>query len=145
MPLPIAHSLIGAGIVAALHPQPSARSYLPLLAGVILANAADFDFGFPVFLGLHGWHRGFTHSIGFALLFTLILTIWFGKNHLREALAFGLAYASHCVLDFATTRVRTRRRAFVSVDDRALRAALVRTVRIAVAASGNRDSDGNRA
>ncbi|HEY8563548.1 MAG TPA: metal-dependent hydrolase [Pyrinomonadaceae bacterium] len=104
MPLPIAHGLLGASIVAAIHPNPSARSYLPLLAGVFLANAADFDFGFQVFLGLHGWHRGFTHSIGFALLVTLALAIWFGRNRLRVALAYGFAYASHCVLDFATTK-----------------------------------------
>ncbi len=29
--------------------------------------------------------------------------VWFGKNHLRDALAYGLAYTSHCILDFATT------------------------------------------
>ena len=103
MPLPIAHGLLGASLVAAIHPKPSARSYLPLLAGAFLANAADFDFGFSVFFGLKGWHRGFTHSLSFALIFTLVLIILFGRKHLREALAYGSAYASHCILDFATT------------------------------------------
>jgi inner membrane protein len=105
MPLPIAHGFLGASIVAALHPKPFRRCCFPLFAGVILANAADFDFGFSVFFGLSGWHRGFTHSISFALLFTSILIIWFGwRDRLREALAYGLAYASHCILDFATTK-----------------------------------------
>lgn len=104
MPLPIAHGLLGAAAVAAIHPKPSARHFLPLFAGAFLANAADFDFGFSVFFGLKEWHRGFTHSLSFALLFTLILIFWLGRNRLREALAYGLAYASHCILDFATTK-----------------------------------------
>jgi inner membrane protein len=104
MPLPIAHGLLGASIVAAIHPKPTARLYLPLFIGAILANTADFDFGFSVFFGLKGWHRGFTHSIFFALIFTLVLMILFGKKRFRETLAFGLAYSSHCILDFATTK-----------------------------------------
>lgn len=103
MPLPIAHGLLGASIVAAIHPNPTRNRALPLFIGAFLANAADFDFGFSVFLGLHGWHRGFTHSISFGLVFILALMILFGRNHLREAVAYGLAYTSHCILDFATT------------------------------------------
>jgi inner membrane protein len=104
MPLPIAHGFLGASIVAAVYPTPAKRSYLPLLIGAFLANAADFDFAFSVFFGLKGWHRGFTHSIFFALIFTFILVILAGKKYYRESLAFGLAYASHFILDFATTK-----------------------------------------
>lgn len=103
MPLPIAHGLLGASIVAAIHPKPTKHYALPLIIGVVFSIAADFDFGFSVFFGLNGWHRGFTHSIFFSLFFTLILMILFGRKRLREALAFGLAYTSHCILDFATT------------------------------------------
>lgn len=104
MPLPIAHGLLGASIVAALHPKPEKKFYLPLFIGAFLANAADFDFGFSIFFGLKGWHRGFTHSIFFALLFILVLLVLFGRKYFRESLAFGLAYASHCLLDFATSK-----------------------------------------
>jgi inner membrane protein len=103
MPLPIAHGFFGASIVAAIHPNPTDRTYFPLFIGAFLANAADFDFAFSVFFGLKGWHRGFTHSIFFALTFTLILVILFNKKYFRESLAYGLAYTSHCILDFATT------------------------------------------
>lgn len=104
MPLPIAHGLLGASLVAALHPKPAARFWLPLLIGAALANAPDFDFGFSVFFGLKGWHRGFTHSLFFGLFLTAALAVWFGRERLREALAYGLAYTSHCFLDFATTK-----------------------------------------
>lgn len=104
MPLPIAHGFLGAGLVAAIHPKPTGRLYLPLLIGAFLANAADFDFGFSLFFGLKGWHRGFTHSIFFALIFTLVLIISFKRNYFCEALAYGLSFTSHCILDFATTQ-----------------------------------------
>ncbi|MEP6900502.1 MAG: metal-dependent hydrolase [Actinomycetota bacterium] len=104
MPLPIAHGFLGASIVAAIHPKPTDRFYFPLLIGAFLANAADFDFAFSIIFGLKGWHRGFTHSIFFALIFTLILLISFGRNYFREALAYGLAFTSHCFLDFVTTK-----------------------------------------
>lgn len=104
MPLPIAHGFLGASIVAAIHPNPTRNRALPLFIGAFLALTADFDFGFSVFLGLHGWHRGFTHSLSFGLVFTLALMIFFGRKHLREAVAYGLAYTSHCILDFATTQ-----------------------------------------
>ncbi len=104
MPLPIAHGLLGASIVAAIYPKPTARFYMPLHISAFLANAADFDFGFSVFFGLKGWHRGFTHSFAFALIFILVLMIACGRKYFRESLAYGLAYASHCLLDFATTK-----------------------------------------
>ena len=45
MPLPTAHGLLGAGLVAALYARPvSGRRAVPLLVGALLANAADLDF-----------------------------------------------------------------------------------------------------
>ena len=44
MPLPFAHGLVGAGIVAALHPEPARRRFAPLIVGALLANCADVDF-----------------------------------------------------------------------------------------------------
>lgn len=104
MPLPVAHALVGASIVAALHPAPARRRYLPLVAGALLANAADLDFLLVFALHSRAWHRGLTHSFAFALVVCLLLAFAFGKRRLKEALGYGLAYASHAALDYATTR-----------------------------------------
>jgi len=104
MPLPVAHGLLGASIVAALHPQPTKYYCTPLLAGALLANAADLDFFFVFIYHSRAWHRGFSHSILLALVVSLIFVFCFGKRHIREAIAYGLAFASHGVLDYVTTK-----------------------------------------
>lgn len=104
MPLPISHSLVGAGLVAAVLPRAGrARYWLPLAAGAVLANAADLDFFLVFAFRSRAWHRGFTHSLVFALAVLLCLLLALGRARAREAAAFGLAYASHVLLDFATT------------------------------------------
>jgi membrane-bound metal-dependent hydrolase YbcI (DUF457 family) len=105
MPLPVAHGLLGASVVAAVVPRAGAARYRVLLAaGAVLANAPDFDFSLSLLLHSRGWHRGFTHSLAFALAVLLCLLIATGRARAREAAAFGLAYASHALLDFATTK-----------------------------------------
>jgi membrane-bound metal-dependent hydrolase YbcI (DUF457 family) len=105
MPMPVAHGLLGASLVAAVLPRAHPRRYaLALVAGALLANAADLDFILVFGLHMRGWHRAFTHSFGFALLVWLILFALLGRAHARKAAAYGLAYASHAVLDFATTK-----------------------------------------
>ena len=105
MPMPVAHSLVGASLVAAVLPRAWRRGHhLPLLAGALLANAADLDFLLVFAYGSRAWHRGFTHSLAFALLVCLALLVRLGTARARKALAYGLAYASHAALDFATTR-----------------------------------------
>ena len=103
MPLPIAHGLLGASAVAALHPRATKRFYIPLFIGAFLANAADFDFLFVFIFRSKDWHRGFSHSIAFALVVFLIFVLCLGKRKIREAAAYALAFASHCILDFMTT------------------------------------------
>jgi membrane-bound metal-dependent hydrolase YbcI (DUF457 family) len=103
--MPIAHGLLGASLVAAVLPRANPRRYaLSLAAGAFLANTADLDFGLVFALHTRGWHRAFTHSFGFALLVWLILFFLLGRRHARKSAAYGLAYASHAVLDFATTK-----------------------------------------
>lgn len=102
MPLPISHSLVGASLVAALLPR-RPRYRLALAAGAVLANAADLDFILVFLFRSRAWHRGFTHSLVFALAVFLCLLLVLGRRRAREAAAFGLAYASHALLDFATT------------------------------------------
>ncbi len=103
--MPIAHGLLGASLVAAILPRTSPRRYaLSLAAGAFLANAADLDFGLVFALHSRAWHRGFTHSFAFALLVGLVFFVSLGWTRARAAAAYGLAYASHAVLDFATTK-----------------------------------------
>lgn len=108
MPLPVAHGLVGASVAAALAPEgwmaTRRRRVGVLLAGALLANAPDFDFLLAFALRSRAWHRGFTHSLAFALLSLGLLALWLGRARLREALACGLAYASHGLLDWATTK-----------------------------------------
>ena len=81
-----------------------ARYWATLLTGVVLANAADLDFFLVYVFRARVWHRGFTHSLVFALAVFLCLLLALGRARAREAVAFGLAFASHSLLDFATTR-----------------------------------------
>ena len=105
MPLPISHSLVGASLVAAVLPRAGrARYWVWLAAGAVLANAADLDFIFVFLFRSRAWHRGFTHSLAFALAVFACLLLALGRARAREAVAFGLAFASHSLLDFATTR-----------------------------------------
>ncbi|HEX8721162.1 MAG TPA: metal-dependent hydrolase [Pyrinomonadaceae bacterium] len=104
MPLPVAHSLVGASLAAAVLPRAGSRGYYAgLAAAAFLANAADLDFALAFALGSRGWHRGFTHSVAFALLVFLALLFGLGPARARKAAAYGLAYASHAALDFSTT------------------------------------------
>lgn len=105
MPLPIAHGLVGASLAAALHPRPFARRCTPLLVAAALANCPDLDFILVFAFHMRGWHRGFTHSLVFALAVGLCLLAALGWRRRAEALAYGLAFASHCVLDYATTKL----------------------------------------
>ena len=105
MPLPVAHGLLGASLVAAVLPRERTRRYaLSLAAGAFLANAADLDFGLVFALHSRGWHRGFTHSLAFALAVGLAFFVALGRARAAKAAAYGLAYASHAALDFATTK-----------------------------------------
>ena len=105
MPLPVAHGIVGASIVAALSSRPSSkRRPAPLLVGAFLANAADFDFLLVFITHSKSWHRGFSHSFVFALFVFVLLALSLGGRRLREAAAYGLAFASHGLLDYATTR-----------------------------------------
>jgi membrane-bound metal-dependent hydrolase YbcI (DUF457 family) len=105
MPLPFAHGLVGAGVVAALHPRPTRWRCAPLVFGALLANCADLDFALVLLTHDKSYHRGFTHSLAFALALCVTLLALFGRARLREALAYGLSYASHSILDYSTTKL----------------------------------------
>ncbi|MFL6230730.1 MAG: metal-dependent hydrolase [Pyrinomonadaceae bacterium] len=104
MPLPVAHGLVGAGVVAAFHPQPFRRKGLPLFVGAVVANCADLDFGLVLLTHDKSLHRSFTHSLVFSLLLTLTALAVCGWAHLRRVLVYGAAYTSHGLLDYSTTK-----------------------------------------
>lgn len=106
MPLPIAHGLLGAAAVAATNPRSiDLKSLKPYLIGGALTLLPDFDFILVFATGNDQWHRGFTHSIAFANFVSILLFVYFGRDRIREALGYSLAFASHFILDFMTTKV----------------------------------------
>src|SRR5687767_9810681 len=104
MPLPIAHGLLGASLVAALHPRPTRRFAAPLILGALLAVAADLDFLLVFVFHSKASHRGFSHSIVLGLFVILLFSLSLGKQRTREAIAFGLAFSSHGILDYLTSK-----------------------------------------
>ena len=100
MPLPIAHGLIGASIVAALLPDASpARHWKPLVLGAAIASFPDLDY----FLQTSS-HRGITHSLIFAAIISIVCFGVWRKSNPRLAIGCAGAAFSHGLLDYATTK-----------------------------------------
>lgn len=107
MPLPIAHGLVGAAVVAALRPSSQPGGWRALALGAFLGIAADFDYALNwLRIGAGGWHHGFTHSIPFALVAGLITIIVLRQFDLRSFIVYSAAFASHTLLDFMLTESR---------------------------------------
>src|ERR1700738_3497709 len=104
MPLPVAHGLLGATIVAAIHTQPSRLYCAPLLFGALLAIAADLDFLLVFVFDTISWHRGFSHSLVAGLFVLFLFVERFRKWRVSDAFGFVLAFASHGILDSLTTK-----------------------------------------
>lgn len=106
MPLPVAHALVGATLAVAVLPREMPRRVRAIALAAALAVAPDLDFSAPWLLNLeHDWHRGFTHSVFFALLVTGVMHAYYKAARWRETLSAGLALLSHGLLDAATTAV----------------------------------------
>ena len=108
MPSPIAHAVSGYAIAKGLEPAKGYRRWRLALYAVFVAIAADFDFLPQIILGIDT-HRGVTHSLGFAIVFSLAIgalanryTAFKGFNYLRLCTLVLLVYGSHLVLDFFT-------------------------------------------
>lgn len=106
MSLPVSHSLVGASIMALLLPQGAIKqNWSILLFGALLANTPDFDFFFVWVLNAGvDWHRGFTHSVFFALIVTCLILSIAGRERVKFVVACGAAVLSHTMLDFLTTK-----------------------------------------
>lgn len=106
MPLPLAHSVIGASVAAALHKK-TAGWWKLLFLSAFLGVCPDFDYVLNwLRVGRGGWHHGFTHSIMFALVVgaaTTLVTRW---RSVHGFVVFSAATASHTLLDYLMTESR---------------------------------------
>ena len=106
MPLPVAHGLVGASVVALWRPSAHLSDDWPKLAlGAFLAISPDFDFILVWGWHMRGLHRGPTHSILMAVVVTLLMLAAMGLSQAKNALAYGSAFLSHTLLDFSATKI----------------------------------------
>ena len=103
MPTPVGHALCGALVGTAVFWQrPIWGPWKDLIFFAALAQAPDLDFIPGIVLGKpDAFHHGVTHSMGFALLFGLVMA-WLGKKRdqaLRWGLAGGAIYLAQVLLD----------------------------------------------
>ena len=107
MPLPIAHAMVGATVVAALRPSSQSGQWKSLLIGAFLGIFPDFDYALNWFrISGGGWHHGFTHSIAFSLLLGLLIIIVSRDWNTRSFVVFSAATVSHTLLDYLITESR---------------------------------------
>jgi membrane-bound metal-dependent hydrolase YbcI (DUF457 family) len=105
VPLPIAHAFVGASVVVASRSRITIHEWKTLAFAASIAVLPDFDFLLTWFgSGDESWHRGFAHSIAFAIIIAVGAAILAGKSFLRNAMVYGAALLSHGVLDVLTTR-----------------------------------------
>ena len=97
------HALVGATLKEGLYPNQGFRWTLLAVISTMVADidVITFTFGIP-YESVWG-HRGFTHSIAFALGWAMLLVLLFGsKNKLGIAFLLFLATLSHGLLDAMT-------------------------------------------
>ena len=106
MPLPVAHSLLGASVAAALTNKSEVRWQL-LSLSALLAVCPDFDYVLNwLRIGRGGWHHGFTHSILFALFVGALTAFVFRWRSIRGFIVLSAATVSHTLLDYVMTESR---------------------------------------
>ena len=105
MPSPIAHAVSGYAIAKGFNPIKVSRLWPFALYAVFVAIAADIDF-VPQLVANIDTHRGLTHSLSFALLFSWMLSAIVTRRTTFKSLpTFFLTltiYGSHLLLDFLT-------------------------------------------
>jgi membrane-bound metal-dependent hydrolase YbcI (DUF457 family) len=105
LPLPIGHGCISASAVVVLKPDFSLKSDWKILTlGLLLSIAPDFDYALVwIFKLSNEWHRGFSHSLAFALVLGVSVAFILKADRIRSVLIFTAAAASHTLLDYATS------------------------------------------
>ena len=89
VPLPVAHGLIGASVVAALRNSAQTGRWKWLAFGAFLGVAPDFDF-----------------ALNWLLVVGLVTIIVLRQWKVRSFLVFSAAYMSHTLLDYMLTESR---------------------------------------
>ena len=104
MPLPVAHSLIGASIVTlALRRLDWRFDWRPILIGALLGLLPDFDLLVSWGLQRGIEHHGtYTHSILFAVSCGSVVALLRGERDLRVVAGYISAVLSHGVIDALT-------------------------------------------
>ena len=104
MPSPIGHSLAGCAIYAGTNDNYTI-SWKTLFLYILVANLPDFDFIPGFLLGApNSFHRGVSHSLGFAFLFGIVLGLLVARNtttqrFFKNMIIFSGLYFSHIFLD----------------------------------------------
>jgi inner membrane protein len=111
MPTPVGHSIMGYIIYRATTSSFGVHQWQFTAFCLFTANAPDLDF-IPGFLigDPNRYHHGVSHSIGFAVLFALVCSLFLsllkkeviGKNFVL----FFFLYCSHIVLDYLSIDTR---------------------------------------
>jgi membrane-bound metal-dependent hydrolase YbcI (DUF457 family) len=102
MPTPISHAAVGFAIAAWTQQRPPTRRVCAVAAACAAVPDIDY-FGWPLA------HRGFTHSLAFAVVGAAAATFIFFRGpqwtqqRARIALILGLALLSHACLDALST------------------------------------------
>ncbi len=105
MPSPIGHSLAGCAIYAGTNDS-NIINWKTLFLYILVANLPDFDFIPGFLLGTpNSFHRGVSHSLGFALIFGTALGLFVARNtttkrFFKKILILSGLYFSHIFLDF---------------------------------------------
>jgi membrane-bound metal-dependent hydrolase YbcI (DUF457 family) len=108
MPLAVAHAIIGASVVTSMRlGSPEGQSRKAVALGVLLAICPDFDVLLLwVGRGWDDWHRGFSHSLVFAVAVGLLVWAGMAVFSLREALMYVSASLSHTASDAVFSKER---------------------------------------
>jgi inner membrane protein len=100
MPSPVGHSLTGLIIYRATGGSIDPRHWQPMALYGLAANAADLDFLPGLLTGNPArFHHGPSHSIGFAILFGLVASVFFWIRLYGFVISASL-YLSHVLLDY---------------------------------------------
>jgi inner membrane protein len=108
MPSPVGHSLTGYLIYRATGRGAADERWWTFAVYLVAANAPDLDFIPGLLMGNPGrYHHGPSHSLGFAILFGLALSLTMAFFKLgsgkRNFIIFFALYFSHVLLDYLST------------------------------------------
>ena len=112
MPSPVGHLLAGAAVYLAATTR-ARRSHALLVVTLLSSIAPDFDFLPGILQGdMRAFHHGISHSLGFALLFGILMLLVARRLVNGDAASVSLlavlAYSSHVLLDLLNVNPGTR-------------------------------------